>query len=404
MSESEDESVCSNPLSQSSETEAKKIDHTPVDIFTNIEEYLDCLGDKKMKSLSNSLEMVRICLMKYLQTNTIKGYLDMTCTNLNTIIRKERVVADVTAACRILVLLHATYCLDSPTVYEVSYSCLVDRAKSTKKQQVAVDCFHAAAVILFLTEVPDEVEDEFLEYVRSIIEKPNSTSFPLLAQALSAWVLLMSVKPKRQILTDSLPSFASKVDACLTVSDMSVRIAAAKCLAFINELLMVTPSYERVKPLDTIYDDIQNALSEYNRYWKESKDKDKKKALRDISRACGSDGHPYLELSFTGDGDMEVDLAINRWCGVVQYEMLSQSMGHGFSYHIVKSPLLQQVFSTYATIKHQKAVAMKENVVSHEKRFAILEQRNKRERELQAYEAMYGYFTTLKLYKTNMKR
>jgi len=49
----------------------------------------------------------------------------------------------------------------------------------------------------------------------------------------------MSVKPKRQILTDSLPSFASKVDACLTVSDMSVRIAAAKCLAFINELLMV---------------------------------------------------------------------------------------------------------------------------------------------------------------------
>ena len=65
--------------------------------------------------------------------------------------------------------------IDSPTVYEVSYSCLVDRAKSTKKQQVAVDCFHAAAVILFLTEVPDEVEDEFLEYVRSIIEKPKST-------------------------------------------------------------------------------------------------------------------------------------------------------------------------------------------------------------------------------------
>ena len=27
----------------------------------------------RMKSLSNSLEMVRICLMKYLQTNTIKG-------------------------------------------------------------------------------------------------------------------------------------------------------------------------------------------------------------------------------------------------------------------------------------------------------------------------------------------
>ena len=65
--------------------------------------------------------------------------------------------------------------IDSPTVYEVSYSCLVDRAKSTKKQKVAVDCFHAAAVILFLTEVPDEVEDEFLEYVKSIIEKPNST-------------------------------------------------------------------------------------------------------------------------------------------------------------------------------------------------------------------------------------
>ena len=151
---------------------------------------------------------------------------------------------------------------------------------------------------------------------------------------------------------------------------------------------MQTPTYERVKPLDTISDDIQSAvrvihsndvqLSEYNRYWKESKDKDKKKALRDISRACGSDGHPSVELSFTGDNDVEVDLVINRWCGVVQYEMLSQSMGHGFSYHIVvgtneryqaqKSPLLQQVFSTYATITHQKAVATKENVVSHEKR------------------------------------
>ena len=63
--------------------------------------------------------------------------------------------------------------IDSPTVYEVSFSCLVERAKSTKKPQVAVDCFHAAAVILFLTEVPDEVEDEFLTYVSYIIEKPK---------------------------------------------------------------------------------------------------------------------------------------------------------------------------------------------------------------------------------------
>lgn len=39
--------VCSDPRSQTSEAEAKKIDDTPVDIFMNIEEYLDCLGDKK---------------------------------------------------------------------------------------------------------------------------------------------------------------------------------------------------------------------------------------------------------------------------------------------------------------------------------------------------------------------
>ena len=81
------------------------------------------------------------------------------------------------ATCNLLFRYSSTYSsdLDSPTVYDVSYNCLVDRAKSTKKQQVAVDCFHAAAVILFLTEVPDEVEDEFLDYVKSIIEKPNST-------------------------------------------------------------------------------------------------------------------------------------------------------------------------------------------------------------------------------------
>ena len=76
-------------------------------------------------------------------------------------------------------------------------------------------------------------------------------------------------------------------------------------------------------------------MSEYNRYWKESRDKDKKKMLRDISRACGSDGHPTLELSFAGDSGAEVDLRINRWCGIVQYEMIQQSLGHGFNYHIV---------------------------------------------------------------------
>ena len=60
---------------------------------------------------------------------------------------------------------------------------------------------------------------------------------PVIAAALSAWVLLKSLKPKYLILNDSLPDFAASVLKCLQITDMGVRIAAAKCLVFMKELM-----------------------------------------------------------------------------------------------------------------------------------------------------------------------
>ena len=59
-----------------------EVDTTPNELFCNIGEYIDCLGDKKycwglsstdrMKKMSNTLKMVKLCLMKRLELNTFQ--------------------------------------------------------------------------------------------------------------------------------------------------------------------------------------------------------------------------------------------------------------------------------------------------------------------------------------------
>lgn len=49
----------------------------------------------------------------------------------------------------------------------------------------------------------------------------------------------MSLKPKQFILSPSLPEFVSQLLPLLELSDMTVRIRTAQCLAFINELLIL---------------------------------------------------------------------------------------------------------------------------------------------------------------------
>ena len=39
------------------------------------------------------------------------------------------------------------------------------------------------------------------------------------------------------ILTNSLPAFASLVTKCLEIMDMPIRIASARCLVFLQEML-----------------------------------------------------------------------------------------------------------------------------------------------------------------------
>lgn len=150
-------------------------------------------------------------------------------------------------------------------------------------------------------------------------------------------------------------------------------------------------------------------MNEYNRYWKESKDKDLKMMLREISRSCEGDGHPDVKLTFKMENKGEVVMEINRWCGVVQYFMFQRSMEHGFRYHIVvgvdsvsqtqEGQLLQDIFAPYLTIHSRPSRASSEKAeVSQGKRrlvalsgcvgAAIKSDREKHERQLQAYETM----------------
>lgn len=71
------------------------------------------------------------------------------------------------------------------------------------------------------------------------------SSFPLVAEAASCWVLLMSLKPKQCILSPELPAFVEQLLPLLELSDMTVRIRTAQCLAFINELLILVAAAER---------------------------------------------------------------------------------------------------------------------------------------------------------------
>ena len=125
---------------------------------------------------------------------------------------------------------------------------------------------------------------------------------------------------------------------------MDVRISAAKCLAFVNELVVAvsvyhhdhsqTPSYKSEKPITEIESSLSACLAEYNRYWKGSKDKDKKMILREVTRACSGSGHPDMHFSFKRNGVSEMMIDLSHWTEVAHYEMLREMLGHGFLFHL----------------------------------------------------------------------
>lgn len=49
--------------------------------------------------------------------------------------------------------------------------------------------------------------------------------------------MLKSIQAKNMILNNSLPAFASLVTNCLEITDMPIRIASARCLVFLQEML-----------------------------------------------------------------------------------------------------------------------------------------------------------------------
>ena len=45
--------------------------------------------------------------------------------------------------------------VDSSTVYSVCYDALVQTVRTTKNKQVAVDCLHAATILLYINDSPN---------------------------------------------------------------------------------------------------------------------------------------------------------------------------------------------------------------------------------------------------------
>lgn len=74
-------------------------------------------------------------------------------------------------------------------------------------------------------------------------------------------------------------------------------------------------------------------MSEYNRYWKESKDPEKKAELRQIRNACLEGGHPDVELTFKCLGYTTVEFHL--WQDLVLYELCKRVMGEGFAVHLI---------------------------------------------------------------------
>ena len=61
--------------------------------------------------------------------------------------------------------------------------------------------------------------------------------YPSIAKAIDCWVMLKSIQTKHMVLNSTLPPFASLVTACLEIADMPIRIASARCLVFVKELM-----------------------------------------------------------------------------------------------------------------------------------------------------------------------
>ena len=75
---------------------------------------------------------------------------------------------------------------------------------------------------------------------------------------------------------------------------------------------------------------MDDAISEYNRYWKQSKDKELKVVLREISSSFKTNSHPEVEMTFKLENGSVVTLDLNRWPCVIQYEVLRDVLQDGF--------------------------------------------------------------------------
>lgn len=97
---------------------------------------------------------------------------------------------------------------------------------------------------------------------------------------------------------------------------------------------------------------MDDAISEYNRYWKQSKDKELKVVLREISSSFKTNSHPEVEMTFKLENGSVVTLHLTRWPYVIQYEVLRDVLQDGFVHFLSvglwreKSELEKRLFVT----------------------------------------------------------
>ena len=80
---------------------------------------------------------------------------------------------------------------------------------------------------------------------------------------------------------------------------------------------------------------LHDALTEYNRYWSDSKDPETRASLRQIVNACKDDSHPDLAITLKLTGMNTIDMSFTRWNTMILYELMRRCLGAGLTYHMV---------------------------------------------------------------------
>ena len=117
-------------------------------------------------------------------------------------IKKEKPLDYSLLACQIIALVQITLCLDTSSVFEITYPTLMQRIKGTKNQALLREMLHCVSLMGFVCDIPDEETQEILSTLTHFISE--SSDHGVVEMAIRMWTFLSSIQPKSRILSESL--------------------------------------------------------------------------------------------------------------------------------------------------------------------------------------------------------